>query len=138
MRCLQKGSGRGGGGCGYNIQKNNGCDTINGVNITDHTHEFSKDEWYKLPCKLKDDLNHMPERREMNKKLQSCSRQDRTSSATSTHVTLSDETQSQLITTGAAIIAVLSVVQDSDNGGPLQTVTAQQPCMGAGGAACRN
>ena len=122
------GKGGGGGGRGYNIQKNGNRDMANGVDVTDRTREFSKDEWYKLPRKLKDDLNRMPERREMNKKLRSAPRQDRTTSATATQVTLSDETQSQIIT-GAAR-AVLSA-----QAGIPRAVTAQQPRMGAGGSA---
>ena len=129
---LQKGNGGNGGGRGYNIQKVNGRDTINGVDVTDRTREFTKDEWYKLPRKLKDDLNRMPERREMNKKLRSRPRLDtRNSSGFSTQVTLSDETRSQLIT-GAAR-AVLSV----HSGGPPRQVDTQQPRMGAGGGASR-
>ena len=129
---LQKGgAGSGKGGPrGYKIQKSNGRDTVNGVDVTDRTREFTKDEWYKLPRKMKDELNQMPERREMNKRLRTAG--GRSVSSAANEVTLSEATQGQIITGAArAVLSAQATIT------PPTSVSVQQPRMGAGGASRR-
>ena len=119
---------RGGRGGGYKIVRQNGRELVNGVDVTDRTREFPKEDWLKLPKAFRTVLNKMPERRVHNKRLNGRSAASAATSRaedSSNTVTLSDETHAELV--NATARAVLSVDRSS-----APPTTVQMPRMGAG------
>ena len=119
---------RGGRNGGYKIIRKDGRELVNGIDVTDRTREFPKEEWIKLPKNFRTLLNRMPERRHHNKKLNgrsAASAATKKSEDSGTEVTLSDATHADLV--NATARAVLSVERGSAPPG-----TVQMPRMGAG------
>ena len=119
-------------GKGYNIIQKNGRELVNGVDVTDRTREFPKEEWLKLPKGFRTVLNRMPERKKHNKKLNGRTTSSVTttggSSGTEASQTfqLPDDVQASLVTATARAVASL----DRNSSTPPPTV--QMPRMGAG------
>ena len=123
------------GGKDIRFSSKNGRDSVNGVDVTDRTREFTKDEWAKLPKSFRTVLNRMPERREHNKRLKN---QRNTSSVntdgTSDGITISEAVQGQIVSGVARAVLGVNASRDTP---PPGVVNVQQPRMGSGGAASR-